>query len=332
MRGRAFNFGEMNWKVTYRAKGGKLATETFEAKSREHLFTILDKRKICVVKVEQANSRDKAPKSGLTKLFIWGIAGIVVAVGAFFIYRVLQQSSFELKFGPETPESSQKPIATVSPSLQEADPQPETPSQVVTPEERNEGIDAARRQGYDGSAIDMDTYVSPDPGFSNRWERFKAEQAKLPFKYMSENEIAVVLDTKPGEMVLDTAFLPNFEQDFLKSLEEAIIPLETDDEKTAQLKRDVVQAKIILKEAYDNGESITDILREERDQLIKIYGLRETLFRELKEVEKNASSTQEIDDFVSAANLMLDEYGAQHIKLPYSRERLRLERAEGLIP
>ena len=189
-----------------------------------------------------------------------------------------------------------------------------------------------RNREYDGPALDMDTYVSPDPGFSNRWERFKAEQAKLPFKYMSENEIAVILDTKPGDMVLDITPHPNFVRDFLKSLEEPIIPLATDDEKTVQLKKDMVRAKIILKEAYDRGESITDILREERAQLMKIHGLRENLFRELKEIEKTAKSPQEIDDFVSAANVMLDEYGAKHIKLPYSKERMKLERAEGLIP
>ena len=93
-----------------------------------------------------------------------------------------------------------------------------------------------RNREYDGPALDMDTYVSPDPGFSNRWERFKAEQAKLPFKYMSENEIAVILDTKPGDMVLDITPHPNFVRDFLKSLEEPIIPLATDDEKTKKHK------------------------------------------------------------------------------------------------
>ena len=86
-----------------------------------------------------------------------------------------------------------------------------------------------------------------------------------------------------------------------------------------------------LKEAYDRGDDIIEILKEERAQLIKIHSLRENLFRELKELEKSAKSVQEIDDYVTAANTMLNEYGAQHIKLPYSKERMRLEKTEGTI-
>lgn len=68
--------------------------------------------------------------------------------------------------------------------------------------------------------------------------------------------------------------MPNFERDFLKSLEEVIVPTKDNNVHTAQLKRDMVQAKIILKEAYDNGEDIVAILKEEREQLQKIYNLR----------------------------------------------------------
>ena len=327
----------MLWNVTYRGKDGKSCASCFEADSRNALFKILTEKGISAIRVEEAKKGriSKASQSSHmnSRVAAWVAIGIAVAVGGWFVAKNLPSG--------EKPnvsqERKQKPRATIpaaTPSLPSEPPAvaPEPPKRVLTPEERREGLEAIRNREYDGPVLDMDTYVSPDPGFSNRWERFKAEQAKLPFKYMSENQIAVILDTKPGQMILDTAFHPNFERDFLKSLEEAIIPTKDDDEKTVQLKRDMVQAKIILKEAYDNGESITDILREERANLIKIYTLRDNLFKELKEIEKTAQSSQEIDDFVSAANLMLDEYGAQHIKLPYSRERMRLERAEGLIP
>ena len=327
----------MNWSVTYRAKDGKQVEDIFEAESREALFKILSDKGITAIRVCDAKRGCRPVVSGnrrnqrkLARIAGWALAGVAVVVGAFLAVRSLHTTPKEQ---PKTTarDRTALPAVTLEKPTERRDPAPEPPKRTVTPEERKAGLDAVRNREYEGPVLDMDTYVSPDPGFSNRWERFKAEQAKLPFKYMSENEIAVVLDTKPGDMVLDIISHPNFERDFLKSLEEAIIPLPTDDEKTAQLKRDMVQAKIVLKEAYDNGESITDILREERAQLIKIHGLRENLFRELKEIEKTATSSQEIDDFVSAANLMLDEYGAKHIKLPYSKERMRLERAEGLL-
>ena len=327
----------MNWSVTYRAKDGKQAVGTFEAESRNSLFKLLTGKGISAIRVEES-MKGRAAKASRTswvsgRVAAWVAIGIAVAVGGWFIAKNLP-SEKSPKASQERKQKPRNTIPTVTPS-HPSEPSPvaaEPSMRFLTPEERREGLDEIRNREYDGPVLDMDTYISPDPGFSNRWERFKAEQAKLPFKYMSENEIAVVLDTKPGEMVLDTISHPNFVRDFLKSLEEPIIPLPDDDEKTVQLKRDMVLAKIILKEAYDNGESITDILREERAQLIKIHDLRENLFRELKEIEKTATSSQEIDDFVSAANVMLDEYGAKHIKLPYSKERMRLERAEGLIP
>ena len=328
----------MNWNVTYRAKDGKQTVDAFEAESRETLFKVLTAKGISPIRIEQSDKAHrptkgvKAAKTGAAKIVCWIILCIIAAGCAFVLIKHLghkdpvQTQQLKKKKPPKS-ETPQHPVSKPSPATP-----PEPPKRVLTPEERRAGLEAVRNREYEGPVLDMDTYVSPDPGFSNRWERFKAEQAKLPFKYMSENEIAVILHTKPGDMVLDTISHPNFERDFLKSLEEPIIPLPTDDEKTAQLKRDMVQAKIVLKRAYDNGESITDILRNERAELIKIHGLRENLFRELKEIEKNAKSSKEIDDFVSAANVMLDEYGAKHIKLPYSRERMKLERAEGLIP
>jgi len=327
----------MNWNVTYRAKDGKQTVDAFEAESRETLFRVLAAKGISPIRIEQSDKAHrpakgmKAAKTGAAKMVGWIILCIIVVGCAFVLIKHLShtdpvQTQQLQKKKPPKSETPQHPVSKPSPVTQ-----PEPPKRVLTPEERRAGLETVRNREYEGPVLDMDTYVSPDPGFSNRWERFKAEQAKLPFKYMSENEIAVILDTKPGDMVLDTISHPNFERDFLKSLEEPIIPLPTDDEKTAQLKRDMVQAKIVLKRAYDNGESITDILRKERAELIKIHGLRENLFRELKEIEKNAKSSQEIDDFVSAANIMLDEYGAKHIKLPYSKERFRLEQTEGQL-
>lgn len=334
MHGRVFYVQryDVDWRVAYRAKDGKQTVGIFEAESRDTLLTILASKGIHPIRIEDA--RRAKPKNANKRLSIprfatWGIFGLVVAAGAFLTFRIDRTQNAHQEIVRDKPESSRS-----SPGKATNRPKPvsEPPKRTLTAEERRAGLESVRNLECEGPALDMDAYVSPDPGFSNRWERFKAEQARLPFKYMSENEIAVVLETKPGEMILDTMPHPNFERDFLKSLEEAILPLPTDDERTARLKRDMIQAKIVLKEAYDNGESITEILREERAQLIKIHGLRENLFRELKEVEKTAKSSKEVDDFVLAANLMLDEYGAKHIKLPYSKERMRLERAEGLIP
>lgn len=279
-------------------------------------------------------THQKKPEAGrLSRTVAVAVAAALVAAVGVGVWAVLTDAPKEEPVKEEKAKKRGGRIADAVPSApgKRAKAQEASGKRVYTDEERLAAFREIRAREYEGPVLDMDTYVSPDPGFSNRWERFKAEQANLPFKYRSENEIAVVTGTEPGQMILETAFMPNFERDFLKSLEETIIPTEDDDEKTTQLKRDMVQAKIILKEAYDNGEDIVEILKEERAQLQKIYNLRSNLFQELKAIEKTATSSQEIDDFVSAANVMLDEYGALHIKLPYSKERYRLEKAEGLI-
>lgn len=327
----------MKWRVTYRDKSARQVNDVFEADCRDTLFKLLQSKGINAIRIAEddgtkrhSNTRGK-PAVGL-RIAMLGVVCIAIVVAGVVWFANGKSDKGEPSHSKPRKAKSILVSKPATPHQQANTPKSEPPKRVVTPEERQAGLEAVRNREYDGPVLDMDTYVSPDPGFSNRWERFKAEQAKLPFKYMSENEIAVILDTKPGDMVLDTMPHPNFVRDFLQSLEEPIIPLATDDEKTVQLKKDMVRAKIFLKEAYDRGESITDILREERAQLMKIHGLRENLFRELKEIEKTAKSSQEIDDFVSAANVMLDEYGAKHIKLPYSKERMKLERAEGLIP
>lgn len=320
----------MNWCVTYRDKDSRQVHIYVDAENRTQLFEILEDKGIRPVRVEQSKTGDIHKKQiNRNQIFIAAIVFLLVIVATVVSFYIKTRNNVADIPLPRTKVVISKTKLSVAP--QQTQPVKEIVNKIVTREERKIAFDEIKQREHAGPVLDMDTYVSPDPGFSNRWERFKAEQAKLPFKYMSENAIAVILDTKPGQMILDTEFHPHFERDFLKSLETPIIPSEDDDEKTTQLKRDMVQAKIILKEAYDRGENITEILKEERAQLIKIHSLRENLFRELKNLEKSAKSVQEIEDYVSAANTMLDDYGAQHIKLPYSKERMHLEKTEGLV-
>ena len=323
----------MNWRVTYRSKDNRQECIFVEAENRTHLFKSLNEKGIRPIKVESASSTKNSHPLGIyRKVFASGLVLSLIVV-TFVAIKFISKN--ENKENIHQIKVDRPKVASKTKATPVRRPKPQTPptqeKRPITLEERRVGLEAIRNREYKGPVIDMDTYVSADPGFSNRWERFKAEQAKLPFKHMSENAIAVILDTKPGQMILDGEFHPHFVRDFLKSLETPIKPLSSDDEKTAQLKRDMVQAKIILKEAYDRGEDIIELLKEERSQLMKIHALRENLFRELKEVEKSAKSTQEIDEYVKAANMMLDEHGAQHIKLPYSKERFRLEKTEGIV-
>ena len=71
-----------------------------------------------------------------------------------------------------------------------------------------------------------------------------------------------------------------------------------------------------------------EILEAEQDHLVKVMNLRDNLFAELRAVEESAESLQEVEDYVRAANKMLEEYGAKNIRLPMSPARLRLLKLE----
>lgn len=130
---------------------------------------------------------------------------VIIIVGTVAIFR---SSSRDKTNHEPQPKKISGMIATVAPSapIESDEPINEevSPNRVYTAEERTEAFAEIRNREYEGSVLDMDTYVSPDPGFSNRWERFKAEQARLPFRYRSENEIAAILDAEPGQMILET--------------------------------------------------------------------------------------------------------------------------------
>jgi len=181
-----------------------------------------------------------------------------------------------------------------------------------------------------GSPLDPG-YVSPDPTFSNRYERFKAEQAKVKFQKLSEFEIHRVIAAEPGETFLPYTLPAGFEEDFKKHMDDPIVINEDDPDDLKEAKRNMIEAKARIKELMKEGYTARQVLEKEQEALLKAQALRDNLMNELREIQKTSSSMKEVDDFVEAANTMLKSYGAKNIKMPMSPERFRLMKAEGLI-
>ena len=171
-------------------------------------------------------------------------------------------------------------------------------------------------------------YVSEDPTFAERYKRFKEDQAKLPFRHLSELEIYRIISTMPGETILPAAIHPNFEKDLVEHLDDPIVINDDDSAETKQDKETMIAVKAKLKQLMAEGHSPREILEAEQDHLVKVMNLRDNLFAELRAVEESAESLQEVEDYVRAANKMLEEYGAKNIRLPMSPARLRLLKLE----
>ena len=140
-----------------------------------------------------------------------------------------------------------------------------------------------------------------------------------------------MLTVPPGTSAVgDPEYELWFTQDFLKSLETPIIVTKDDTPEEAQLKRDMIAAKIDLKARYDAGEDIALIMRSTREELqrLSIYKSEiEATFREM--ASKPGLTEQDIDDFIKSANIMLDSKGIAPMTFgPLAKRRL-LRKANG---
>ena len=148
------------------------------------------------------------------------------------------------------------------------------------------------------------------------------------FKRHCDNEIAAFLWMKPGHgIVAMPPYNGRFVKDFLESLKEPIIPTKDDTPEQAELKRAVNEAKIELKAAYDRGEDIEQIMMDTRKEMMQLANYRREIEQQLYEFRKKEGVTPEdIDDFVTACNQLLDKKGIAPMKLgPIARRKLTMK-------
>ena len=165
-----------------------------------------------------------------------------------------------------------------------------------------------------------------DPGYEKKHERFLENKEKNPWKTYADNMLAMLL-FGDGNIGFMPRFMPTFKDSFLKSLEVPIVVSKDDPPEIQEQKRQLIEAKIWLKDQVDDGKDIVALLNEEYDRQKKIAGLRDTLRREMLQVQRTAKSVQELEDYIEAANVMLRAAGDnKKFKFPTIITELRLQR------
>lgn len=152
------------------------------------------------------------------------------------------------------------------------------------------------------------------------------------FRYESENRIAAYLSMVPGNTLVGTPrFDQRFKDDFLKSLEEPIIISETDSEEDKALKKLLRETKVDLKLRMDEGEDLCQIMTDTHKELQKMAAMKREFSQELKKLgrDENASA-QDVEDYLSAANKLLEKKGVSPIKLTPLSKRMLL-RHKGIV-
>lgn len=148
------------------------------------------------------------------------------------------------------------------------------------------------------------------------------------FDHPSENVLAAILTIEPGQTLVGTPdYRGAFKEDFLKSLSEPIIVKEDDPADVKEVKRALVEAKADLKAAYDRGEDIEDIVIRSREEFQHLAQYKQDLRVEvLKYAEREDVTSEDLDDFVNAANKMLEKKGIAPLRnSALTRIKLRMK-------
>ena len=306
----------MNWRVIYRTDNGRQKEEVFEAEDRTALFNVLSTKGIKPVRVLVTNS--VAVKKRVAwirhRRTIWAVAG----VGAVVLLAALW---FALSTGRRSnpPDSPKKPLAPLKDVSN---------AQRHVPILANKTNEAAVAASTPKMLTREEILKKPhwtlteeergvvDPSYPERHKQFMEEQAKIPWRTHVDRELALLLFPKDGNTGLLIPFDRKFVNRFAESIATPTLVLSDDSDELKEKKRTLNEVKAYLKERMDAGEDIVQLLNDEYKRLKKLYGLRESLKRELREYVKTAESWDDVDDLVKAANTMLDKAGGRHIKLP----------------
>ena len=149
------------------------------------------------------------------------------------------------------------------------------------------------------------------------------------FSRSCNNEIACYLTLKPGDMLFGSIRHDGrFKQDFIESINEPIIVTKDDAPEVAQLKKDVIEARLHLKDAMDRGEDIEKIMQDTRQELQDMMRFKLDYERLFREEMKSCKTDQDVEDLFAACNKKLEERGIAPLTYgPITRKNILRQKA-----
>ena len=151
------------------------------------------------------------------------------------------------------------------------------------------------------------------------------------FKHTSENTIAGILSTIPGERFVLDELDPGFDRDFKESLTNKIEIFSDDPDDVKAQKQAVLIAKEQLSKVLANGESPGSVLSGIMRDLNEIADYRDSLEENVR-LLCNFGSEQDIREYLAEANTILSEYNAMKIEISNKRWQRILRRLENEPP
>lgn len=275
-----------------------------------------------------------AKRTGLARLAVWTVIGIAVAGVAYWL--VVLSPAIE---GPQDKERKNSAIAVVDHVTMVYDDGASATEQnqnEKSAEDPHKGQVLVRGKWYpeyneQGGRIWVTKnevrYHTPVV-VTNRIDDARIRPERKVFSNKAEQEIAILLNTPLGTtMIGKREYGEAFEKSFLESLSNPIIVMHDDDEQTVALKNAVNEAKLALKDRYENGESVAEIMNDTYREMRDLSSYREDLRRETKKlIAESMASSEETKLIYEAANRMLAERGLKPLREPVLlKNKLKLE-------
>lgn len=308
----------MIYTITYRTETGERATITIDAENREELFVKLAERGIRAITV------DKGGKTAIRwswvavrRKVMVALTTAVAAIGAWMLIHQFADNEIPLKESTvnwsatgrkpvkETAQSAIINIAQPSNNMLSAETKPIATKLKTYRDERGilryEGGLRVPGQRPVANPIQLGTH-----------------QPRL-FKHDAEEQISWLLDMKIGEPIIgDYTYGEKFRESFMASLDEPVEILETDDERTRELKMAVQETKEDLRKRMKSGDDVVRIMNETMDEYRQLARYKHELQVQLSEIraDQEQYSDQDVQDFTSAANELLKHYGLPPLVFP----------------
>ena len=145
------------------------------------------------------------------------------------------------------------------------------------------------------------------------------------FTRKTDNEIAAYLSMRLGDTLVGTPrYNGRFKREFLASLKEPIVITAEDTPEQVELKNMVIAARKDLKDAYDRGEDIEQIMLNTRAELQAMMRYKNDLKQQFNKLRREENITdKDVEDLFDACNLMLEKKGIAPMKFgPITRRRM----------
>ena len=266
-------------------------------------------------------SRKNAEKS--SGKVLWGgisVAAIVVIVIVTFLFLSEDKA--------KEPEREEEARVKHIPETNPKQPKPAKQEDVVPEPVKEETVVVETPKPTSTATPGMPWSNKPPRVIKHRASDIKPRR----FVYDSEELIADLLEIEPGTLMFgELPYGKRFNEDFKQAIMQKVKINPEDDEYTKELKRQVQAVKDDFKQILIDGGDVGEEMRKARNELKELGMFKESLRRELFELRKSGEySSDDMKDFITAANKMLETKGLQPLKVP--RVFLRnLELKEGKI-